>query len=190
MFTSSPKFAVSTSFTSQPAVRSESQTSAAPSSKKPEDTIYFSTHASSSSGTQAPLTCTRSFTTNTVFSNTHASFSMGTWVPPASTISFSDSPVRTTTNKRVSFGSNVPSIYATPCTDRPGPNPSGGFCGNSPAFIPLPDPVDTVPSQDYLLGFSDTLAKMTQLHRLPQAKPEVFKEANKIKENSFCGRTP
>ena len=73
MFTSPPKFAVSTSLTSQLTICAESQTSAAPSSKKPKDTIYFSTHTSSSSGTRAPLTYTTSFTTNSVFSNTHAS---------------------------------------------------------------------------------------------------------------------
>ncbi|PFX12932.1 hypothetical protein AWC38_SpisGene23036 [Stylophora pistillata] len=163
MLTSPPKFAVSTSLTSQLTVRAESKTSAAPSSRKLEGTIYFSTHTSSSSGQRAPLTYTTSFTTNSVFSKTHASFSMGTRVSSTYTISSSDCPVHTTTNKKGKSGSNVPSIYATP----------RGFCGNSPAIIPLPDPVHTVPSQAYLLVFSDTLAKMTQLHRLPQAKPET-----------------
>ena len=91
------------------------------------------------------------------------------------TTSSSGSTVYTSSNTRVSFGSSVPSTYATPRTGRPGLTSSRGFCGNSPVFIPSPDPVQTLPPQDYLLDFSNTLTRMTQLQRLPQAKPDVFK---------------
>ena len=115
-------------------------------------------------------------TSNTVYSSTHTRFSLGTQVPLTQyTTSSSCKTVYTSTNTRASFGSNVPTTFATPHTDRPGLTSSRGFCGNPPVFIPSPDPVQTLPPQDYLLDFSDTLTRLTQLQRLPQGKPDVFK---------------
>lgn len=116
-------------------------------------------------------------TSNTVFSCPDTRFSLGTRVPLAQYATSSlCSTVYTSTNTRISFRSNVPSTQAEPRTDRLGLTSSRGFCGNSPVFIPSPDPVQTPPPQDYLLDFSDTLTRMTQLQRLPQAKPDVCKE--------------
>ena len=115
-------------------------------------------------------------TSNTVYSSTHTRFSLGTQVLLTQyTTSSSCKTVYTSTNTRASFGSNVATTFATSHTDRPGLTSSRGFCGNPPVFIPSPDPVQTLPPQDYLIDFSDTLTRLTQLQRLPQAKPDVFK---------------
>ena len=115
-------------------------------------------------------------TSNTVYSSPHTRFSLGTQVPLTQyTTSSSCKTVYTSTNTRASFGSNVATTFATPHTDRPGLTSSRGFCGNPPVFIPSPDPVQTLPPQDYLIDFSDTITRLTQLQRLPQAKPDVFK---------------
>lgn len=129
-------------------------------------------------------------TSNTVYSSTHTRFSPGTRVVQIHyTTSSSCSTVYTCANTRGGFGSNVPSTYATPCTGRPGLTSSGGFCGNPPVFIPSPDPIQTLPPRDNLLDFSDTLTRMTQLQRLPQAKPDMFKGDEQDQTKFFLWRT-
>lgn len=72
-----------------------------------------------------------------------------------------------------------------------GLTPPRGFCGNSPAFVPSPYIGFSPAPQDYSVQLTDTLAKISQLQRLPQATPDVFKgdETDKTKfflwESSF-----
>ena len=67
--------------------------------------------------------------------------------------------------------------------------------GNSPLFVPpqpqLPQvsPAYFLPSSDNTQQINDALTKVTQLQRLPQAKPDVFKGEEKDKTRFFLWET-
>ena len=58
--------------------------------------------------------------------------------------------------------------------------------GSPPLYVPLqsqppqPSPVYVLPSPDNTQQITEALAKVTQLHHLPQAKPDVFRGQDKI----------
>ena len=63
--------------------------------------------------------------------------------------------------------------------------------GNPPLYVPLksqppqPSPVYVLPSPDNTQQITEALAKVTQLHRLPQAKPDVFRGEEEDKTKFF-----
>ena len=65
------------------------------------------------------------------------------------------------------------------------------FYGNPPLYVPLqsqppqPSPVYVLPSPDNTQQITEALAKVTQLHRLPQAKPDVSREEDEDKTKFF-----
>ena len=94
------------------------------------------------------------------------------------------SPVYTTTS--FSIGGQRPPIIPATSTAQSKYYPSTpkGFCGNPPAFFPPPVTPSLPVSQSYTAQFTDTLAKITQLQRLPQATPDVF-EGNDLDKTKF-----
>lgn len=109
--------------------------------------------------------------------------------PQGSTNRISHSTTATTFSLR----GQAPPVYTSPaCTmSQIGLTPPRGFCGNFPAFVPSSYTAYSPAPQDYSVQLTDTLAKISQLQRLPQATPDVFKgdETDKTKfflwENSF-----
>ena len=63
--------------------------------------------------------------------------------------------------------------------------------GSPPLYVPLqsqppqPSPVYVLPSPDNTQQITEALAKVTQLHRLPQAKPDVFRGEEEDKTKFF-----
>lgn len=63
--------------------------------------------------------------------------------------------------------------------------------GSPPLYVPLqsqppqPSPVYVLPSPDNTQQITEALAKVTQLHRLPQAKPHVFRGEEEDKTKFF-----
>ena len=68
---------------------------------------------------------------------------------------------------------------------------SESLYGNPPLYVPLqsqppqPSPVYVLPSPDNTQQIREALAKVTQLHRLPQAKPDVFRGEQEDKTKFF-----
>ena len=94
------------------------------------------------------------------------------------------SPVYTTTS--FSIGGQRPPIIPAISTAQSEYHPSTprDFCGNPPAFF-LPPVTPFLPvSQSYTAQLTDTLAKITQLQRLPQATPDVL-EGNDSDNTKF-----
>ena len=94
------------------------------------------------------------------------------------------SPVYTTAK----FSSGSPSLPVIPAISTTKseyqPTTPTGFCGNLPVFYP--SPVATCsPAQNYTAQITDALAKITQLQRLPQAAPSVFKGSDSDKTKFF-----
>ena len=83
---------------------------------------------------------------------------------------------------------SIQSITQQPCVPR-------SLYGNSPLFVPpqpqLPQvsPAYFLPSSDNTPQINVTLTKVTQLQRLPQAKPDVFKGGEKDKTRFFLWET-
>ena len=83
---------------------------------------------------------------------------------------------------------SLQSITQQPCVPR-------SLYGNSPLFVPpqpqLPQvsPTYFLPSSDNTQQINDALTKVTQLQRLPQAKPDVFKGEEKDKTRFFLWET-
>ncbi|XP_068721564.1 uncharacterized protein [Montipora capricornis] len=83
---------------------------------------------------------------------------------------------------------SLQSITQQPCVPR-------SLYGNSPLFVPpqpqLPQvsPTYFLPSSDNTQQINDALTKVTQLQRLPQAKPDVLKGEEKDKARFFLWET-
>ena len=83
---------------------------------------------------------------------------------------------------------SIQSITQQPCVPR-------SLYGNSPLFVPpqpqLPQvsPTYFLPSSDNTQQINDALTKVTQLQRLPQAKPDVLKGEEKDKTRFFLRET-
>ena len=94
------------------------------------------------------------------------------------------SPVYTTAK----FSSGSPSLSVIPAISTTKseyqPTTPTGFCGNLPAFYPSPIATCS-PAQNYTAQITDALAKITQLQRLPQAAPSVFKGSDSDKTKFF-----
>ena len=92
------------------------------------------------------------------------------------------SHAKTTTT--VSTGEQAPRVYPVTSTSQ-ACLPPRGFCGNPRAVVPYPTPAYALTPQDYTQQLTDTLAKVSQLQRLPQAKPDVFKGDERVKTRFF-----
>ena len=83
---------------------------------------------------------------------------------------------------------SIQSLTQQPCVPR-------SRYGNTPLFVPpqpqLPQnsPAYFLPSSDNTQQINDALTKITQLQRLPQAKPDVFKGEEKDKTRFFLWET-
>ena len=124
------------------------------------------------------------------FSVNHTTPAVPTQEP--SQIFISASPIdHTVTTCSFSGGGQVPPVFPSSCTEPSGRHPPRGFCGNTPIVVPSPTTAYGPAPQNYSAQLTDALAKISQLQRLPQAKPDVFRgdEHDKTKfflwENAF-----
>ena len=80
-----------------------------------------------------------------------------------------------------------PVMYQQPCQDF---TPQSLY-GNPPLYVPFqsqpppPSPVYVLSSPDNTQQITEALAKVTQLHRSPQAKPDVFRGEEEDKTKFF-----
>ena len=91
-----------------------------------------------------------------------------------------------TTAKFSSGSPSLPIIPATSITKSEYQSTAPiGFCGNPPAFFPSPVATCSPVPQNYTAQITDSLAKITQLQRLPLASPSVFKGSDLDKTKFF-----